>query len=64
VVIATEGSTLLRYRIVSEGAIVYGDSVGAAEVRMRAISEHIDFKGVIAEGDRVWQERVGGYDSI
>jgi predicted nucleotidyltransferase len=64
VVFVNEGSTLLRYRIVSEGAIVYGDGVAAAEARMRAISDHIEFRSVVAEGDRFWEEKVRDYDSI
>jgi predicted nucleotidyltransferase len=64
VTIATEGSTLLRYRVASEGVIVYGDGAAAAETRMRSISEHIEFKRVVAEAATYWAEKVGGYDSV
>ena len=57
-------STLLRYRIVCEGVVVYGEGIESAQARMHAISEHLEFKHVIAEADRYWIERVDGYVSI
>ena len=63
-VVLDQESTLLRYRIVSEGAVVYGEGTVSAETRMRAISEYLDFKPVIAEADQHWAERVDRYDSV
>jgi hypothetical protein len=59
-----QGSTLLWHRIVSEGVIVYGEGIRAAEATMRAISAHLDYGHVLEEADRYWEEKVAGYDAL
>jgi predicted nucleotidyltransferase len=59
-----QGSTLLWHRIVSEGVIVYGEGIRAAEATMRAISAHMDYRPAIDVADRQYLEKVAGYDAL
>jgi predicted nucleotidyltransferase len=64
VVLFGQGSTLLWHRVASEGVIVYGEGVRAAEARMRALTAHMDYRPAIDVADRQYLEKVAGYDAL